>query len=41
MRMEMDDLSRIHGDNERIRIDALPGMVSYFRTVISEAGMEG
>jgi len=41
MRMEMDDLSRIHGDNERIRTDALPGMVSYFRTVISEAGMEG
>ena len=41
MRMEMNDLSRIHGDNERIRIDALPGMVSYFRTVISEAGMEG
>lgn len=41
MRMEMDDLSRIHGDNERIRIDALPGMVSYFRTVIFEAGMEG
>ena len=41
MRMEMDDLSRIHGDNERIRIDALPGMVSFFRTVISEAAMEG
>ena len=41
MRMEMEDLSRIHGDDERIRTDALPGMVSYFRTVISEAGMEG
>ncbi|MGP1274625.1 MAG: M20/M25/M40 family metallo-hydrolase [Caulobacterales bacterium] len=41
MRMEMDDLARIHGDNERIRTDALPGMVSFFRTVIHEAGMEG
>ena len=37
--MDVSDFERIHGTDERIRVDALPPMVSYFRTVIAEAGM--
>ncbi|TRO95644.1 M20/M25/M40 family metallo-hydrolase [Glycocaulis profundi] len=40
LEMDMGDMARIHGDDERIRVEALPGMVSYFRTVIGEAGRE-
>ncbi|MEO1039913.1 MAG: M20/M25/M40 family metallo-hydrolase [Pseudomonadota bacterium] len=35
----LDDLARIHGDDERMAVTNLPVMVSYFRTVIYEAGM--
>jgi carboxypeptidase PM20D1 len=40
-RIEMDDLSRIHGTDERMRTSNLPLMVSYFRTVLAGAGDTG
>lgn len=38
-RVTLADLARIHGDDERIATANLPIMVSYFRTVMREAGM--
>lgn len=38
-RIEIGDLARIHGTDERMKIENLPIMVDYFRTVIGEAGM--
>lgn len=37
MQAAMSDVSRIHGDDERIAIDSLPGMSAYFYTVIDIA----
>lgn len=38
-RIEMGDLSRIHGTDERMATANLPLMADYFRTVMVEAGM--
>ncbi|TGY90440.1 M20/M25/M40 family metallo-hydrolase [Marinicauda algicola] len=40
-RIEMEDLSRIHGTDERMKISNLPVMADYFRTVMVEAGTSG
>lgn len=40
-RIEMEDLSRIHGTDERMKTSNLPIMVDYFRTVMTGAGNSG
>ena len=37
---ELADTARIHGDNERIRVDDLDQMASFFYTVIDEAAVQ-